>query len=150
MVYAQPLSEEPVLRGDHVPVTVVRKARAQTIAWLGRFPGADSIGKNYEMSGRVEELARTEQLTGKTGAEKAAPVTGRAVQDQDGVSHYPRRILSRPPEGRVMNAQLRQYRSVSETEARDGEITFTCVPPGSGIRIGIDRDENGVLDGDER
>ena len=33
---------------------------------------------------------------------------------------------------------------------RDGEITFTCVPPGSGIRIGIDRDENGVLDGDER
>jgi len=33
---------------------------------------------------------------------------------------------------------------------RDGEITFTCVPPGSGIRIGIDQDEDGVLDGDER
>jgi hypothetical protein len=31
-----------------------------------------------------------------------------------------------------------------------GEITFTCVPPGSGARIGIDRDEDGVLDGDER
>lgn len=27
--------------------------------------------------------------------------------------------------------------------------TFTCVPPGSGVRIGIDRDENGTLDGDE-
>jgi len=29
----------------------------------------------------------------------------------------------------------------------DGEITYTCTPPGSGVRIGIDRDEDGVLDG---
>ncbi|MGH8524316.1 MAG: hypothetical protein ACREXY_08890 [Gammaproteobacteria bacterium] len=27
-----------------------------------------------------------------------------------------------------------------------GEITYTCVPPGSGTRIGIDRDEDGILD----
>lgn len=27
-------------------------------------------------------------------------------------------------------------------------ITFTCTPPGSGTRMGIDRDEDGVLDGD--
>jgi hypothetical protein len=32
----------------------------------------------------------------------------------------------------------------------EGAITFTCVPPGSGVRIGIDRDEDGVLDGDKR
>ena len=31
-----------------------------------------------------------------------------------------------------------------------GEVTFTCVPPGSGRRIGIDRDLDGILDGDER
>ncbi|HEY0555071.1 MAG TPA: hypothetical protein VGG20_12445 [Thermoanaerobaculia bacterium] len=30
-----------------------------------------------------------------------------------------------------------------------GELTYTCTPPGSGVRIGIDRDEDGVLDGDE-
>ena len=30
------------------------------------------------------------------------------------------------------------------------EVTYTCVPPGSGVRIGIDRDEDGFLDGDER
>jgi len=29
------------------------------------------------------------------------------------------------------------------------EMTYTCVPPGSGVRIGIDRDSDGVLDGDE-
>ncbi len=28
-------------------------------------------------------------------------------------------------------------------------LTFTCVPPGSGVRMGLDRDLDGVLDGDE-
>lgn len=30
-----------------------------------------------------------------------------------------------------------------------GEITYTCVPLNSGVRNGIDRDEDGLLDGDE-
>jgi DNA-binding beta-propeller fold protein YncE len=30
-----------------------------------------------------------------------------------------------------------------------GEVTFTAVPLGSGVRLGIDRDQDGVLDGDE-
>lgn len=29
------------------------------------------------------------------------------------------------------------------------EMTYTCTPPGSGRRVGIDRDEDGFLDGDE-
>ncbi|MBK9032508.1 MAG: hypothetical protein IPL61_14560 [Myxococcales bacterium] len=29
-------------------------------------------------------------------------------------------------------------------------LTFTCAPPGSGLRIGLDRDDDGVLDGDDR
>jgi len=29
------------------------------------------------------------------------------------------------------------------------ELTFTCVPPGSGVRAGVDRDEDGVFDRDE-
>src|SRR5262249_6853683 len=29
------------------------------------------------------------------------------------------------------------------------ELTYTCVPPGSGTRIGVDRDEDGVFDRDE-
>ena len=32
----------------------------------------------------------------------------------------------------------------------NGTLTYTCVPPGSGQRMGIDRDLDGVLDGDER
>jgi hypothetical protein len=34
--------------------------------------------------------------------------------------------------------------------ARSGALTFTAVPLGSGYRIGLDRDLNGILDGDER
>jgi hypothetical protein len=30
------------------------------------------------------------------------------------------------------------------------ELTFTCVPPGSGTRIALDRDEDAVRDGDDR
>ncbi|HSK05024.1 MAG TPA: hypothetical protein VK932_27435, partial [Kofleriaceae bacterium] len=34
--------------------------------------------------------------------------------------------------------------------ASGAALTYTCVPPGSGERIGIDRDLDGALDGDER
>jgi hypothetical protein len=35
--------------------------------------------------------------------------------------------------------------------ARDGRtVTYTCVPPGSGKRVGVDRDGDGSWDGDER
>ncbi|SET60412.1 6-phosphogluconolactonase, cycloisomerase 2 family [Stigmatella erecta] len=36
------------------------------------------------------------------------------------------------------------------TAAGGGFMTYTCTPPGSGIRIGIDRDLDGFWDGDER
>lgn len=37
-----------------------------------------------------------------------------------------------------------------ELAATDGNIaTFTCAPPGSGARIGVDRDADGILDGDD-
>ncbi len=29
------------------------------------------------------------------------------------------------------------------------DLTYTCVPPGSGVRIGVDRDEDGLFDRDE-
>jgi YVTN family beta-propeller protein len=36
------------------------------------------------------------------------------------------------------------------TKAKNGKtVTYTCTPPGSGLRIALDRDEDGALDGDE-
>jgi hypothetical protein len=34
--------------------------------------------------------------------------------------------------------------------AKDRPVTYTCVPPGSGERVGVDRDGDGSWDGDER
>jgi DNA-binding beta-propeller fold protein YncE len=45
----------------------------------------------------------------------------------------------------ISSAQLRAMVGTL-TEA----VTLTCVPPGSGFRIGIDRDADGYADGDER
>ena len=55
---------------------------------------------------------------------------------------------------RIANGQFRtdtneffsdaQIRTLANTE---GPLTYTCVPPGSGERVGIDRDEDGELDG---
>ncbi|HYU34804.1 MAG TPA: hypothetical protein VEW48_21860 [Thermoanaerobaculia bacterium] len=44
----------------------------------------------------------------------------------------------------LSDASLRQ-----RAAQKGGELTYTCTPPGSGVRVGIDRDEDGILDGDE-
>jgi DNA-binding beta-propeller fold protein YncE len=49
----------------------------------------------------------------------------------------------------VLGAALVSGASLQALGAGGVPITFTCVPPGSGVRIGIDRDADGVLDGNE-
>ena len=44
--------------------------------------------------------------------------------------------------------------AISEAALRDlalgHPLTYTCVPPGSGLRLAVDRDGDGFWDGDER
>jgi len=51
---------------------------------------------------------------------------------------------NRASDAPISDAGLRQ-----RAAEKDGELTYTCTPPGSGVRVGIDRNEDGVLDGDE-
>ncbi|NIP78115.1 MAG: hypothetical protein GWM90_02475, partial [Gemmatimonadetes bacterium] len=44
----------------------------------------------------------------------------------------------------LTDAQLRQVATISGQE-----LTYTAVPVGAGTRAGVDRDEDGVLDGDD-
>ena len=53
-------------------------------------------------------------------------------------------IDDRAADPEISDAALR---ALSSTAGQ--ELTFTCVPPGSGVRIGIDRDGDGYGDGDE-
>jgi DNA-binding beta-propeller fold protein YncE len=52
-------------------------------------------------------------------------------------------LTDRARRGPLADVRLREL-------AREGELTFTAVPPGAGRRMGIDRDLDGVLDGDQR
>jgi DNA-binding beta-propeller fold protein YncE len=54
-------------------------------------------------------------------------------------------IGNRSSDAPVSDAGLRQLAAQA-----GNELTYTCTPPGSGVRIGIDRDEDGILDGDEK
>jgi hypothetical protein len=50
----------------------------------------------------------------------------------------------RAGEAELTDGELRSLASI------DGQqITYTCAPPGEGVRLGIDRDEDGILDQDE-
>ena len=55
-------------------------------------------------------------------------------------------------DGLFQSDRLAETLTPQELVSRAGagtELTITVVPEGSGVRIGIDRDEDGVLDGDE-
>ena len=52
--------------------------------------------------------------------------------------------ISRAATKRISDPRLR-----ATARLPGGEITYTCVPPGSGKRIGIDRDEDGILDSND-
>src|SRR5207245_8417869 len=47
----------------------------------------------------------------------------------------------RTGDAEVIDADLRRQAATAAQE-----LTYTCVPPGSGVRIGIDRDEDGFPD----
>src|SRR5262249_55945137 len=53
-------------------------------------------------------------------------------------------ITDRATEAPVSDAALR-----AQASTPGQELTYTCVPPGSGTRAGIDRDEDGFYDRDE-
>jgi len=50
---------------------------------------------------------------------------------------------------RIAEADVTDVALRAQASAADGERTYTCVPPGSGIRTALDRDEDGLLDRDE-
>jgi DNA-binding beta-propeller fold protein YncE len=74
-------------------------------------------------------------------------VKGRIAGDERGALYVGggQFVTDRAAEPALADAALR---ALSNTAGQ--ELTFTCVPPGSGGRIGVDRDRDGFGDSDER
>ena len=71
VIDAEPLGHEPVLRGNHVFVAVLRKLSAQPVTWFARLAGSNAIGKDDEMRCGVEQLTWAEKNSAETAAEEA-------------------------------------------------------------------------------
>jgi DNA-binding beta-propeller fold protein YncE len=59
----------------------------------------------------------------------------------DGASYQPDSVAE-------ANSTFAQLQAIAVVAGQ--ELTFTCVPPGAGVRTALDRDEDGVFDTDER
>jgi hypothetical protein len=127
------------------------RQRRQVEAFLLAFDSnlAPVVGQQLTLRGgdSAAALARLDLLEARaTAGECDLIVKGRARGRVEGHLYDPATLNylpDRDDEPAVTRQQLR-----SSARARQ-ELTFTAVPPGSGLRIGLDRDFDGTLDGDE-
>src|SRR2546429_8907708 len=124
MVYADAFAKKLVVRGDHVVIVVLRKARVQSVAGLRRFPVTNAVGKNDEVAVRVQELPGTEELSSKLLLEELLARAAGTVKNQNGVCDASLRVAHRLAKRGVVQAQFRQRFARPEFEIFDDEIAF--------------------------
>lgn len=122
---------------------------------------APAVGQQVTLGGRptAEEVARARLLLARASAPYTSLELGGAVTQCDVVVHLrvgtrQAGLLYEPASGRFLPdtaafgpiplATLASYLRASGNVA-----TLTCVPPGEGMRVALDRDLDGVLNGDE-
>ncbi|HXK24594.1 MAG TPA: hypothetical protein VMS55_18130 [Myxococcota bacterium] len=128
-------------------------------AFMLAFPGdlAPIVGQQITLTatnaGDSAVAARINLLIARSGAAFTSLILGGTVTECDlivkgsvgGVARGWKRLASGlflDDTGNTLNDA--SLRALAQTE---GPLTYTCAPPGSGTRMGIDRDEDGVLDG---
>ena len=95
----EPFDQHPPLRLDHVGIAIFRERRPQSVAGFGRGPVAQIVRHDDEILGRIQRLARPEQLAGELRRQELRPGAARAMQQQDRIGHPARRVAS--PAGRA-------------------------------------------------
>jgi DNA-binding beta-propeller fold protein YncE len=55
-------------------------------------------------------------------------------------------ITDRPSQGQTITAAALQSLGTAKP---NNTVTYTCAPPGSGLRVGVDRDMDGIFDGED-
>ena len=116
------LGEQPVLRGDHVVVRVLREFRMQPIAGLTRSAVPNAVGQHDEILRAVEQLAGCEEFAGIRGGKKAAPRPAGAVQNHDRVANDASGIALRCAERGVVESQLGESFTRAKGEILDDEV----------------------------
>ncbi len=128
------------------------KERHQLEAFILAFPTnlAPAVGQQVTLTARssAAAAARLDVLRGRADAGECDLVAKTTLSGEEagflyvGSGLFATDRRAQPP---ITDAALRALAT------RLGHpVTYTCVPPGSGERIGVDRDGDGAWDGDER
>ncbi|MDJ0869122.1 MAG: hypothetical protein QNK03_23650 [Myxococcota bacterium] len=107
---------------------------------------ADTVGRIGLMEIRAG-TSFTSAVLGGTVTECDLVVKARIGGEQRGYLYQPvslNYVSDRAAEPPIMPGDLQALAATA-----DQELTYTCAPPGSGTRMALDRDEDGVFDGDE-
>ena len=126
-------------------------------AFMFAFPGdlAPIVGQQITLTptNAAAVGARIDLLIARSGAAFTSLILGGTVTECD--------LIVKGSVGGVARGWLRLSSGLFEDDrgatigdaslrglaATEGPLTYTCAPPGSGTRMGIDRDEDGALDG---
>lgn len=128
------------------------------------FPSdlAPVVGQQVTDDGSLsaDVTARVTLLRGRAGAAFVSKVLGGATTECDlvvkgVVSGEERGYLWNPGAGsydsdRAAEAGISQAALDAIADVPGQDLTYTCVPPGSGVRAALDRDLDGAFDADER
>ncbi|WP_437493968.1 hypothetical protein WME75_21570 [Sorangium sp. So ce1014] len=124
--------------------------RRQVTSFLHAFDTnlAPIVGQQATLAGAGDTAAgqRVDLLIARAGAGECDLVVKRRVRQEEvgflyqGDGTFRR---SRAAQAAISDAALRQRATAGSP------LTYTCAPPGSGVRMAIDRDGDGALDGDE-
>ena len=124
VIHSEPLSEQTVIRFNHIEVTVMREFCVHPVTWLARFAVTDPVRQHDEVFRRIERLIFTKQFAGKFRANKLRAAARCSVHDENRIGGFTFRIFLRLPERPVMEAQLRQCFAGSKFEIADRKVAF--------------------------
>src|SRR3982074_2316918 len=82
MLDPQALSQEAILRLDHVVIAIPRESSVQPVTGFAGLSVSERVGQHYEVPCRIQRLAGTKQLTRKFGSDETAATATGAVNDQ--------------------------------------------------------------------
>ena len=126
--------QQRMLRGDHVRVGVLRKARVQAVAGFAGFSVSDPVRQYDEILVAVEQLTASEQHAGEMLVEQAAARAAGAVQDQHRIVDLAVRVAPRLAQHRVVQAQFRQHLAGCEMEIVQDVVAFDRGVAGNRLR----------------
>jgi len=137
--------------GFQLPFDDPDKARTDIIAYINAFDSnlKPIVGQQVTLgtaSNGDDVIARLNLMVAQAAMGNAELVAKLRIGDQPrgAVFQNGKFVLDRAGAKTMTLAELRRVAS-----GAGHEITFTAVPPGSGWRMGVDQDEDGVLDSED-